>query len=122
MHWRWRKKISTLVVSTVLLSLIPFGGVNASSPLLSLDSPYQSVTPSIFQTLNHSTSPSADVIPNQSSNSVDTGGYSYFYDNSGWLSYSLLPSGDFLNYQYDFNGNISRKIKTSYRAFASSNI
>lgn len=76
MHRRWRKRVSTLVVGAVLLSLLPFGGVTASpSPKLLDSSVYHSIASNLssnFQTSDYSTSQSKVLIPSKLPNSKDT--------------------------------------------------
>ncbi|MEW9699994.1 hypothetical protein, partial [Paenibacillus sp. SI8] len=72
MTWKWRKRVSTLIVSTVLFSLIPFGGIAALPLTEPLASPlYESFAPITSQTPNNLTNPSEILFSNKSSNNTD---------------------------------------------------
>ncbi|MCU6791545.1 hypothetical protein OB236_05295, partial [Paenibacillus sp. WQ 127069] len=118
MHWKWRKRALTLAVSTVLLSLIPFGGIAASPLLEPLESPfYHSIVPNSItnsQTSDYSTNPSD---PTTTLNRVNG---CYIYDSIGRLNNIAFTSGNGVSYQYDNNGNmISKRILS--RTFSSGN-
>ncbi|MBY0014689.1 RHS repeat domain-containing protein [Paenibacillus typhae] len=45
-------------------------------------------------------------------NNTVNGKWSYVYDNSGRLSNALSPSGEVLEYKYDRNGNVLKRVKS----------
>ncbi|MEC0232629.1 RCC1 domain-containing protein [Paenibacillus alba] len=76
MKWNWKKKISTLALSVVLLSSVPFGRIEASSLPESSESPmYGSIVPNSTinsrTTPDYSTSTSEGLLPSKSSNSPE---------------------------------------------------